>query len=110
MIKAYIWAMPYEIILVRSAKEDLKRLRKTDQVKLLDHIERHLAYEPSRQNKSKIKRLRGNLYPPFRLRVDEFRVYYDVDEAANKVIIYGVIRKEDVEAWLAQKSVERRQE
>jgi len=40
--------MPYEILFISSAKEDLKRLRKTDQVKVLDHIERHLIYEPSR--------------------------------------------------------------
>ncbi len=100
--------MPYEILFISSAKEDLKRLRKTDQVKVLDRIERHLIYEPSRQSKSRIKRLRGNLFPPFRLRVDEFRIYYDVDEAANKVIIYGVMRKEDAEAWLAQKILERR--
>jgi hypothetical protein len=79
MIKAYILAMPYEIILVSSAKEDLKRLR-------------------------------GNLYSPFRLRVDEYRVYYDVDEAKKKVVIYGVIRKEDSEAWLAHKIIERKKE
>jgi len=42
------------------------------------------------------------------LRLDEFRVYYDVDEEADKVIIYGVIRKEDTEAWLAQKILVRR--
>lgn len=102
--------MPYEIRFVSSAREDLRRLRKTDQVKVLDRIERHLVYEPSRQSKSRIKRLRGKFYPPFRLRVDEFRVYYDVDEAANKVIIYGVIRKEDAEAWLAQNTLERREE
>jgi mRNA-degrading endonuclease RelE of RelBE toxin-antitoxin system len=110
MLEGYIWAMPYEILLVTGAREDLKSLRKTDQVKVLDRIEMHLVYEPSRQSKSRIKRLRGDLFPPFRLRVDEFRVYYDVDEAANKVIIYGVIRKEDAEAWLAQKIVVRREE
>src|SRR5262249_36185152 len=39
---------------------------------------------------------------PFRLRVDEFRIYYDLDEAEQKVVNYSVIRKTDAEAWLAR--------
>ncbi|MGH9833263.1 MAG: type II toxin-antitoxin system RelE family toxin [Blastocatellia bacterium] len=100
--------MSFEIELVREAKEDLKRLRKTDQVKLLDRIERHLSREPARQSRSRIKRLGGAVFPPFRLRVDEFRVYYDVDEAEQKVVIYGVIRKADAESWLARSTSRRR--
>src|SRR5215468_660481 len=100
--------MPFEIELVREAKEDLKRLRKTDQVKILDRIEKHLSHEPTRQSRSRIKRLGGAVFPPFRLRVDEFRIYYDVDEAEQKVVIYGVIRKTDAEAWLARSTSRRR--
>ncbi len=100
--------MSFEIELVREAKEDLKRLRKTDQVKLLDRIEKHLTHEPTRQSRSRIKRLGGVVFPPFRLRVDEFRVYYDVDEAEQKVVIYGVIRKADAEDWLARSTSRRR--
>jgi len=100
--------MSFEIELVREAKEDLKRLRKTAQVKLLDRIEKHLSHEPTRQSRSRIKRLGGAVFPPFRLRVDEFRVYYDVDEAEQKVVIYGVIRKPDAEAWLARSTSRRR--
>jgi len=100
--------MPFEIELVREAKEDLKRLRKTDQVKILDRIEKHLSHEPIRQSRSRIKRLGGAVFPPFRLRLDEFRIYYDVDEAKQKVVIYGVIRKTDAEAWLARSAGRRR--
>jgi len=100
--------MPFEIELVRGAKEDLKRLRKTDQVKILDRIEKHLSQDPTRQSRSRIKRLGGAVFPPFRLRVDEFRVYYDVDEAERRVVIYGVIRKTDSEAWLARSTSRRR--
>src|SRR5262249_56002577 len=83
--------MPFEIELVREAKEDLKRLRKTDQVKILDRIEKHLSHEPIRQSRSRIKRLGGAVFPPFRLRLDEFRIYYDVDEAKQKLAIYPLI-------------------
>lgn len=95
---------------MREAKEDLRRLRKTDQVKVLDRIEMHLRHDPSQQSRRRIKLLRGDLFPPLRLRVDEFRIYYDVDETVNKVIIYGIVLKEDAEAWLAQSTVERRKE
>ena len=100
--------MPFEIEMVREAKEDLERLRKTDQVRLLDRIEKHLSHEPTRQSRSRIKRLGGAVFPPFRLRVDEFRIYYDVYEAERKVVIYGVIRKPDSEAWLARSTSRRK--
>ncbi len=100
--------MPFEIELVREAKEDLKRLRKTDQVKILDSIEKHLSHEPTRQSRSRIKRLGGAVFPPFRLRVNEFRIYYDVDEAERKVVIYGIIRKIGSDAWLARSTSRRR--
>jgi len=33
--------MPSEIEMVREGKADLERLRKTDQVKILDRVEKH---------------------------------------------------------------------
>lgn len=101
--------MSYRIEFVRSAKDDLRLLRKTDQVKVLDRIERHLTNEPKRQSKSRIKRLRAKTFPPYRLRVDEFRIYYDVDDRSRVVIVYGVVPKDHSEAWL-QKTSERRGE
>lgn len=98
--------MSYRIEFVRSAKDDLRLLRKTDQVKVLDRIERHLMHEPRRQSKSRIKQLRVKTFPPYRLRVDEFRIYYDVDESNRMVIIYGVVPKDRSEAWLEQSTQE----
>ncbi|HLG21266.1 MAG TPA: type II toxin-antitoxin system RelE/ParE family toxin [Candidatus Manganitrophaceae bacterium] len=92
--------MPYRIEFTRSAKDDLRLLRKTDQVKVLDHIERHLTYEPRRQSQSRIKQLRAKTFPPCRLRVDPFRVYYDVDEPNRLVIVYGIVSKDRSQAWL----------
>ena len=94
--------MPYRIEFVRSAKEDLRLLRKAEQVKVLDRIERHLPHEPRRQSRSRIKRLRTRTFPPYRLRVDTFSVYYDVDEPNGVVVIYGVVPKDQSEAWLEQ--------
>ena len=44
--------------------------------------------------------MRPDTRPPYRLRVDEFRVYYDVLVEDMLVIIYGVVDKEYSLAWL----------
>ena len=102
--------IPYRIEFVRSAKNDLRLLRKTDQVKVLDRIERHLTYDPRRQSRSRIKRLRTKTIPPYRLRVGDFRIYYDVDEQNRVVIVYGVVPKEQSETWLEQSTQEHEKE
>ncbi len=38
--------MPYRIEFVNAAKTDLRALRKSDRVKVLDRIETHLTHEP----------------------------------------------------------------
>lgn len=93
--------MPYTIDFQADAWQDLKALRKGEQVKILKAIETHLSHEPTRQSKSRIKRLRLGTRPPYRLRVDEFRVYYDVAMEEQIVTVYGVMSKELSLDWLA---------
>jgi mRNA interferase RelE/StbE len=93
--------MAYTVEFARSVWDDLKSFRKGDQVRVLEAIEVHLTQEPTRQSKSRIKRLRPGTRPPFRLRVDDIRVYYDVVEDAQKVIVYGIDEKERSLEWLA---------
>ncbi len=102
--------MAYQIEFVSAAVEDLKALRKSDQVTIIDRCRVHLMHEPTRQSKSRIKELREDVFPPYRLRADEFRVFYDVDEEDQKVIIHGIAHKDDAQAWLAQSTQERRQQ
>ena len=92
--------MPYTIELQPDAWTDLKALRKGHQVKILQAIDQHLTHDPTRQSKSRIKHMRSGTRPPYRLRVDEFRVYYDVLVEDMLVIIYGVVDKEYSLAWL----------
>jgi mRNA-degrading endonuclease RelE of RelBE toxin-antitoxin system len=35
----------------------------------------------------------GEFYPPYRLRVGDFRVYYDVDESRSEVVVLHVWEK-----------------
>lgn len=100
--------MPYQIEFAGAAKDDLRALRKSDRVKVLDRIETHLTYNPQLQSKSRIKVLRPGTFPPYRLRVDEFRVYYDVDEARQTVIVFGIVRKEKSTEWLNKSTAQRR--
>jgi len=85
--------MSYRIDFSGGAKADLRALGKTDGVKVLDRIERHLTHQPTLQGQSRIKRLRPGTFPPYRLRVEEFRVYYDVDEQRQVVVIPGIVPK-----------------
>jgi mRNA-degrading endonuclease RelE of RelBE toxin-antitoxin system len=93
--------MPFRIELVDDAKVDLRRLRAVDRAKVLDRIERHLTDQPTVQSRSRIKRLRAGTYPPYRLRVDDIRVYYDVDETRQLVVVLGIVPKSESAAWLA---------
>lgn len=93
--------MPFTIDFEADALEDLKALRKGEQVKVLKAVEEHLTHEPTRQSKSRIKHLRPGTKPPYRLRVDTLRVYYDVRIEDQTVAIYGIVDKARSAEWLA---------
>jgi mRNA interferase RelE/StbE len=93
--------MAFRIELVDGAKADLRRLRGVDRAKVLDRIEKHLTDQPTAQSRSRIKQLRAGTYPPYRLRVDDIRVYYDVNDAKQLVVVLGIVPKGESAAWLA---------
>jgi mRNA-degrading endonuclease RelE of RelBE toxin-antitoxin system len=88
----------HEIILAPSAVRELGALRADVRGRVRDAIERHLRHEPTKVSKSRIKRLRGLDRPQYRLRVDEVRVFYDVEEDAVQVL--AIVPKAQAEAWL----------
>jgi mRNA interferase RelE/StbE len=90
--------MAYEIILAPEAIEDLRWLRAVDRTSITDAIQEHLRYEPKKESRSRIKRLRGLRQPEYRLRVGEFRVFYDIVEP--EVHILAIVSKEDADEWL----------
>lgn len=83
--------MKYEIILAPEAIQDLKLLDAYQRAKIKDLIEVHLRHEPTKISKSRIKRLRGLRHPQYRLKIDEFRIFYDIEE--NRVEILSIILK-----------------
>jgi len=90
--------MVYEIILSLEAEEDFKKLKAFGRTVVREAIQKHLRYEPIRQSKSRIKRLRGIRHPHYRLRIDEIRIYYDV--VNERVEVLAIIEKSQAAAWL----------
>jgi mRNA-degrading endonuclease RelE of RelBE toxin-antitoxin system len=93
--------MRYEIIFSPEAVEDQRRLRAYDWAIVRDAIETHLRYEPLKVTKSRIKRLHGLSRPQYRLRVEDFRVFYDV--FGGEVQVLAIMKKSDVQVWLRGK-------
>ena len=85
----------YQIVLKPSAVRDLDRLRKCDAAMIADGLERFLGGTPTRESKSRIKRLRGIENPDYRLRLGEYRVFYDVDPAGRRVEVLRILHKDE---------------
>jgi mRNA-degrading endonuclease RelE of RelBE toxin-antitoxin system len=84
---------PFRIEYVASAVDDIKGLRAFDRAKIIEAIDRHLTSAPSQPSRSRIKRMTQPFWSQFRLRVDDLRVYYDVDETDRHVTVLRVLRK-----------------
>jgi mRNA interferase RelE/StbE len=92
--------MRYEIVLTDTAKEHYKTLTARWQTVVRDGMEAHLRHEPTKVSRSRIKRLRDMAHPEYRLRLDEYRVFYDVE--AERVTVLAIVPKTDTEAWLSE--------
>jgi mRNA interferase RelE/StbE len=84
---------PYKIVYAREAADELRALRSFDKKKILEGIELHLRHEPTKVSRSRIKRMAEPFWSQYRLRMDDFRVYYDVDDEDAKVTILRILEK-----------------
>ena len=85
--------MPFEIRLADEAQDDLRGLRAFDRTRVTKGMEQHLSHQPQQVSKSRIKRMLEPFWCQYRLRVDEFRVYYDVDDTDQVVNVLRIIEK-----------------
>lgn len=92
--------MRYEIIFAPDADVPLYDMRAYDRAMILDEIERHLRYEPTKISKSRIKVLKGLQRPQYRLRIGDIRVFYDV--SPGQVEILAVVPKSETAEWLSR--------
>lgn len=85
--------MTFRIEYFPDAIQDLSGLRAFDRQQILDAIPLHLTHEPKRESRSRIKRMNQPFWSKYRLRVGEFRVYYDVDETTQSVNVLRILEK-----------------
>jgi mRNA-degrading endonuclease RelE of RelBE toxin-antitoxin system len=84
--------MAFAIELSPVAREHLKAFRKRDQQILVDAMTTQLTHQPNRPTRNR-KQLQPNSLAPWELRVGTFRVFYDVNTDAERVIVVAVGQK-----------------
>ena len=82
----------------RGCRRGLAGLRAFERVRILDEIEDQLTEQPTQETRN--KKLLPGLKPPWEqelpvweLRVGEYRVFYDVDDAEQVVTVRAIRRK-----------------
>ena len=90
--------MIYAIEYAESTADDLADLRAYERAEILDRIEAQLMHEPTQKTRN--RKILVGLIPPWEymepvweLRIGEYRVFYDVDEAAFVVMIRAIRHK-----------------
>jgi mRNA interferase RelE/StbE len=83
-----------------NAVEDFKSLDARRRATVRDTMKIHLTHEPTKESRSRIKRLKDITTPQYRLRIDDLRVFYSV--IGTDVIIQGIISKEAANEWLKE--------
>jgi mRNA-degrading endonuclease RelE of RelBE toxin-antitoxin system len=79
----------FEIEFTPEATDDLRALRKHEQVEAIAAIEAHLRHEPTAETRNR-KRLRPNDVAEWELRAGKLRVLYNVEEGPRLVRIEAV--------------------
>jgi len=88
----------YELEYTQGVAEDLKTVRANDRKRILDKIDEQLTNNPTEETRN--KKILIGLKPPWEheepvreLRVGKYRVFYDVDEEKQQVIIRAIREK-----------------
>jgi mRNA-degrading endonuclease RelE of RelBE toxin-antitoxin system len=94
--------MTFEIEFALEAEADLDKIQPFYRNQILDAIEHHLLHTPTQVSRNRIKRLRSVTSPAYRLRVGEYRVFYDVGVEQHVVTVLRVLSKEQSLQYLAE--------
>jgi len=86
-------AEPFAIDLTRPAYRHLEALKRYERNRVLDAIKAHLRFHPDEEMRNK-KLLRDNPLADWELRVQPFRVFYEVDAERKAVRIVAIGVKE----------------
>ena len=94
--------MRFEVVVTEEAVSDLRHIHPFYRAQLLDALETYLSTAPTQESKSRIKRLHLLDSPAYRLRVGEFRIYYDVAESTAMVTVLRILGKEASLVYLSE--------
>jgi mRNA interferase RelE/StbE len=89
---------PYETLLHPEFEDDLRRLPKNMQARVLDAVADRLGTAPDRYG----QRLRQSLHGYWKLRVGDYRVVYEL--VGRTVRVYGVMHRRDVYARIESRA------
>ncbi|WP_152052065.1 type II toxin-antitoxin system RelE family toxin [Tautonia marina] len=88
----------FTIEFAEGVTSDLKALKPFDRKQILDRIDEQLTHQPTQETRN--KKILVGLVPPWEhmepireLRIGEYRVFYDVDEAQARVIVRAIRHK-----------------
>ena len=88
-------ASSFTIDITRTAYGHLSAFRRYDRNKILDGIRDQLTHQPDEEARNR-KKLRDNPISDWELRIDPFRVFYEVDDEKRLVTVVGVgMKKRD---------------
>lgn len=99
--------MPFEIEFTQQAADHVRSYKKFEQQIILDALEAHLLHQPTTETRNR-KPLTHNELSNWELRVQRFRVFYDVIDEENKQIvkIKAVGHKEHNTLYVGSKEIE----
>lgn len=80
----------YNISLDINAKKFLKKLKKIEQEKILNKIKK------LKQNPNLGKRLSGNLFGLWRLRIDKYRILYKIIEDKLIIVVLDIGHRKNI--------------
>ena len=95
--------MKHEIVLTDTAKEHYHGLDARARSLIKKGLRDHLTHESMKLSRSRIKRLREMEHPEYRLRLDPYRVFYDVSDQV--VVVLAIVPKDRTAEWLEQYGV-----
>ena len=81
--------MRFEIEFTTDAIDDMHSFRKHERKYIFEEVEIQLEYQPIEETRNR-KKLRPNQLAEWELRMDRFRVFYDVDTEKQRVIIEAI--------------------
>lgn len=82
--------MPYRIEYSPDAEDHLRSLKKRQQRAILDKVEEQLTHQPAVETRNR-KPMRPNPLAPWELRIGNLRVYYDIEEEPERIVLIRAV-------------------